>query len=251
MESNQSIPDTTENTTENTAENTTENNINETSNQLMERLLDLRNENIIMQSSNPFIRMINRSIELIPQQFVINNIDNIIDESFNQDEIIKKPTNKEFIKNIEIKTVKEETPEMICSICMDTIKLNDKYISLPCDNDHFFHIESCEKCDGILPWLNENNTCPICRYELPIEEPIEEPGEPIEEPGEPIEEPIEESIEEMESEEIPITLNRTQSDMIMSLIESHFNPVIIREEPITEDGFSNMEIEEAIRRSLD
>ena len=55
----------------------------------------------------------------------------------------------------------------------------------------------------------------------------------------------------MESEEIPITLNRTQSDMIMSLIESHFNPVIIREEPITEDGFSNMEIEEAIRRSLD
>ena len=156
MESNQNntMDNTNNDIIDDTVDNINQNNIDETSNQLMERLLDLRNENIIMQSSNPFIRMINRSIELIPQQFVINNIDNIIDESFNQDEIIKKPTNKEFIKNVKIKTVKEETPEMICSICMDTIKLNDKYISLPCDNDHFFHIESCENCDGILPWLN-------------------------------------------------------------------------------------------------
>ena len=60
------------------------------------------------QSSNPFLRMINRSIEFIPQQFVINNLDNILEQSINETEPIIKPTNKEFIENIEIKTVKKK-----------------------------------------------------------------------------------------------------------------------------------------------
>ena len=256
-------------------ENENINDVTETSTQLMERLFDLRNENILTQSSNPFLRMINRSIEFIPQQFVINNLDNIIEQSINEIEICKKPTNKKFIETIKVKNITEETTEMVCSICMDTLKLNDKYISLPCDNDHLFHIESCENCEGILPWLNENNTCPICRYELPIEEPIEEPekqegeleeeleeeqveleeeqgeleGEQGELEGEQGEQGELEGEQEIINQQLPFRLNRGQSDMLMSLIETHFNPVIIRSDP-SDNGFSNMEIEEAIRRSL-
>ena len=22
-------------------------------------------------------------------------------------------------------------------------------------------------CDGVLPWLTQNNTCPMCRFEFP------------------------------------------------------------------------------------
>ena len=105
---------------------------------------------------------------------------------------------------------------------MDTLKLNDKYISLPCDNDHFFHIESCENCEGILPWLKENNTCPICRYELPVEEPEEQEEQEVEQGEQGEQEEQEEQGEQGEQEEQgeqgePFRLNRAQSDMLMFL----------------------------------
>ena len=49
-------------------------------------------------------------------------------------------------------------------------ELNDKVLILPCgEQKHYFHCDYSETCSGILPWLKENNTCPICRYSFPID----------------------------------------------------------------------------------
>jgi len=47
-----------------------------------------------------------------------------------------------------------------CSICMEIYKLNEIVFELPCV--HIYHKECIKK------WLKSNNTCPICRYELPM-----------------------------------------------------------------------------------
>ena len=56
----------------------------------------------------------------------------------------------------------------------------EKVIKLPCKDPHYFHFESSEdECGGILPWLKDNNSCPICREEFP-----EEPNDNIPVPNE-------------------------------------------------------------------
>ena len=59
---------------------------------------------------------------------------------------------------------KEELPN--CAICFSNIALGEPGQLLPCG--HMFH----PPC--IKPWLNEHNTCPICRYELPTDDPYYE-----------------------------------------------------------------------------
>lgn len=84
------------------------------------------------------------------------------DESRDESENI--PVSQEFLNELEEKNI---TNEMIdkkseCSICLDTLKENEKYIQLPCsENSHCFH------SDCIKEWLSRNNTCPLCRTEFP------------------------------------------------------------------------------------
>uniref|UniRef100_A0A6V7QY64 RING-type E3 ubiquitin transferase n=1 Tax=Ananas comosus var. bracteatus TaxID=296719 RepID=A0A6V7QY64_ANACO len=50
-----------------------------------------------------------------------------------------------------------------CAVCKDGILVDERVKQLPCS--HHFH----EEC--ILPWLGMRNTCPLCRYELPTDDP--------------------------------------------------------------------------------
>ncbi|MCL7034149.1 hypothetical protein MKW94_017968 [Papaver nudicaule] len=45
-----------------------------------------------------------------------------------------------------------------CVICMDKFESRIKVAYMPCS--HFFH----EYC--LVPWLQENNSCPLCRFEI-------------------------------------------------------------------------------------
>jgi len=70
------------------------------------------------------------------------------------------PVDPEIVNNLYVNNQSEESNSKIkiCSICLDNIKLGDKYIILPCI--HFFH-DIC-----IKNWMNERNTCPLCKFKL-------------------------------------------------------------------------------------
>ncbi|XP_078444005.1 uncharacterized protein LOC144713301 [Wolffia australiana] len=51
----------------------------------------------------------------------------------------------------------------VCAVCKDEISLEEKPKQLPCF--HHYH------ADCILPWLKIRNTCPVCRHELPTDDP--------------------------------------------------------------------------------
>lgn len=71
------------------------------------------------------------------------------------------PASKLFVK--ELKTVTTFPKDKQCPVCMKEFEENDNGKQLPCQ--HLFHT-SC-----ILPWLNITNTCPVCRDELPTDDP--------------------------------------------------------------------------------
>jgi hypothetical protein len=53
-----------------------------------------------------------------------------------------------------------------CVICMEEFKSNDKYYELP-GCGHLFHA-NIPACEGLKKWLEENNTCPLCKKEIII-----------------------------------------------------------------------------------
>jgi Ring finger domain len=56
-----------------------------------------------------------------------------------------------------------------CCVCLDDHQLDEKVVRLPCA--HIFHAEC------ILDWLTQHScTCPVCRYELPTDNPEYEQG---------------------------------------------------------------------------
>ncbi|XP_051142859.1 RING-H2 finger protein ATL57-like [Andrographis paniculata] len=77
------------------------------------------------------------------------------------------PALKSFVASLPIKTFSPNAPPAIpsCSICIEDfeIKLPSSAVisELPCE--HYFHR------DCIVKWLQRSNTCPLCRYKLPVE----------------------------------------------------------------------------------
>ncbi|PRQ27382.1 putative aminoacyltransferase, E1 ubiquitin-activating enzyme [Rosa chinensis] len=71
------------------------------------------------------------------------------------------PASKKVVANLPVITITEEKLEKLgtdCCICKEILVVNDKMQELPCK--HTFH-PPCLK-----PWLDEHNSCPICRHEL-------------------------------------------------------------------------------------
>ncbi|XP_009785025.1 E3 ubiquitin-protein ligase RING1-like [Nicotiana tabacum] len=60
----------------------------------------------------------------------------------------------------------ENDPVIPCPVCKDNFLLDVEVKMLPCK--HMYH------SDCILPWLEVNNSCPVCRFKLPTEEEDDE-----------------------------------------------------------------------------
>jgi len=77
------------------------------------------------------------------------------------------PASKEVVAKLPVIKVDEGVLKKVgedaeCCICKEKLGLGDEMEELPCE--HLFH-PSCLK-----PWLDEHNSCPICRHELPTDD---------------------------------------------------------------------------------
>ena len=220
---------------------------------------DLQNDDNLQ--NHPLIRLMMRSIQMIPTQ----NEDDILQTTFDEQNVKTIPTCNKFVDGLNEMYITEEDIDngLSCSICQDSFKLNDKVIELPCEpQKHYFHIKN-ENCDGILPWLSENNTCPMCRFEFPKsteenngEENITQDDETNDtEPQ--LEPPPLPNFEEILLQAINRrnNVNRSMPNIIASSVnETNMLPDIIFPNIIVDnirDGFSDRETDEAIRRSLE
>lgn len=179
-------------------------------------------ENNDTSRPHPLFRLMMQSVMMIPSQ----NIEQI---SFERQKTRDSPCTQEFIDSLETLRINEEDIEnkLSCAICQEEFKLDEDVLELPCEpHKHYYHSNHSE-CDGILPWLQKNNTCPICRFEFPKEE-VEGEEEEDSEPS-------------IDSEEHQNNLDRIRQ--IEELIMNNMD--VIR------DGFSDRDIDEAIRHSLE
>ncbi|GLC35449.1 hypothetical protein PLESTB_000205900 [Pleodorina starrii] len=53
--------------------------------------------------------------------------------------------------------------DAVCPVCTEALQVGDEVQLLPCK--HSYHV-AC-----LAPWLEQNNSCPICRQELPTDDP--------------------------------------------------------------------------------
>ncbi|KAG5007442.1 hypothetical protein JHK82_025357 [Glycine max] len=76
------------------------------------------------------------------------------------------PASKSAVEGLPDVSVTEEllaSDSSQCAVCKDTFELGETAKQIPCK--HIYH------ADCILPWLELHNSCPVCRYELPTDDP--------------------------------------------------------------------------------
>jgi hypothetical protein len=101
---------------------------------------------------------------------IINNMNTNISLYLSSNIIsIKNDSENEIDENSIKQNIKKDNDKINneCVLCLSEIKNNEEYIQLPCE--HYFHNKN-DNCCGIKEWLKKNNTCPICRLEIPKKE---------------------------------------------------------------------------------
>jgi len=72
------------------------------------------------------------------------------------------PAKQEAIDALPLQVVGDNTIGR-CAVCLEEFVEGCEATVLPCK--HCFHGEECVK-----PWLRMHNSCPVCRYEMPVED---------------------------------------------------------------------------------
>ncbi|XP_068639875.1 E3 ubiquitin-protein ligase RING1-like [Aristolochia californica] len=67
------------------------------------------------------------------------------------------------LPNIRVSEELLETDSAQCAVCKETFEQGSDAKQMPCK--HIYH------SDCIIPWLAMHNSCPVCRYELPTDDP--------------------------------------------------------------------------------
>ncbi|KZV33159.1 hypothetical protein F511_18175 [Dorcoceras hygrometricum] len=73
------------------------------------------------------------------------------------------PAAKWAVEKLESLSIEKEEETMTCSICKDLVNAGESAKKLPCG--HLYH------GDCIIRWLGSRNSCPVCRFELPTDDP--------------------------------------------------------------------------------
>lgn len=98
--------------------------------------------------------------------YAFGNINTIINQLMTQDQSANgtPPAAKSVVEKLPTITVEEAHLEANpdCAVCKEDFQTGDPSKKLPCQ--HMFHP------DCILPWLEQRNSCPVCRHELPTDD---------------------------------------------------------------------------------
>uniref|UniRef100_A0A7C9D890 RING-type E3 ubiquitin transferase n=1 Tax=Opuntia streptacantha TaxID=393608 RepID=A0A7C9D890_OPUST len=76
------------------------------------------------------------------------------------------PASKKAVEELPDVPVTEEVVNSdynACAVCMNDFEVGTQAKQMPCK--HLYH------SDCLLPWLELHNSCPVCRYELPTDDP--------------------------------------------------------------------------------
>ncbi|KAK4434632.1 E3 ubiquitin-protein ligase CIP8 [Sesamum alatum] len=73
------------------------------------------------------------------------------------------PAAKAAVEGLESVVIDKEENTIVCAICKDMVNVGEVAKNLPCG--HGYH------GDCIVPWLGSRNSCPVCRFELPTDDP--------------------------------------------------------------------------------
>ena len=101
-----------------------------------------------------------------------NHLENIINYLMANDpnQYGNPPASKKAVESLESLEINEtiyldlkKNGLIECSVCKEEFTLIEKVKKLPCK--HYFH-EDC-----LRPWLEQRNSCPTCRHELPTDDP--------------------------------------------------------------------------------
>ncbi|RLN51371.1 hypothetical protein BBJ29_000685 [Phytophthora kernoviae] len=102
-----------------------------------------------------------------PGDYAFGNMANVINQLMQNDPNRHgaPPASKEVVEKLpKVKITQSEVDNSAeCPVCKDFFAVDDEVHRLPCD--HSFHP------DCILPWLKQHNSCPLCRFELPTDDP--------------------------------------------------------------------------------
>tara|TARA_Y100001970_G_C14139895_1_gene806479 strand:- start:13 stop:663 length:651 start_codon:yes stop_codon:yes gene_type:complete len=167
---------------------------------------------------------------------------NIINELDEENKDCLRPMCNKFKESLKKIKIKEDN-DLSCAICQEKFKNDEIVIQLPCKGDgHYFHFDEGE-CPGLKPWIEINNTCPVCRTEFPQEKVIECPEpEPDDEPEpEPDDEPQPEPEPDDEPEGEVINGNIIE-ETLTNIVGNYLNRAY--------DELEDRELNEAIQRSL-
>ena len=123
---------------------------------------DVQQINILSQEGEPmliddtFIDMLMYTISSID----IDEIDNRLLREHYQEEPATKPVTRHTLKSLEVTTITKDPTCECCSICQCDYQDGEQEMKLPCG--HAFHP------DCLTPWLDANDTCPMCRQPVHI-----------------------------------------------------------------------------------
>ncbi|XP_051150793.1 E3 ubiquitin-protein ligase CIP8-like [Andrographis paniculata] len=73
------------------------------------------------------------------------------------------PAAKSAVEALKSVVIEDEGSTVACAICKDLVNVGEAAKTLPCG--HGYHGECIE------PWLGCRNSCPVCRFELPTDDP--------------------------------------------------------------------------------
>jgi len=122
--------------------------------------------NNFLHLANNYSRLVQEGTYDIGQQALLDNLVSQLLEEAQESAKGPPPASKSFIQKLPTLTENALNDNASCSICKESLAknvVNNQVVELPCKHQY--------DRDCLVPWLELHNTCPVCRKEVPSDDP--------------------------------------------------------------------------------